>query len=69
MLLRTEFDDCIEFVKKNSIGNIWVEGHSQEKAANHNINVPMYYLPLCDEFLPIEAIKERFANAGKEFRE
>lgn len=63
VLLRIEDEYGVHLVKKWNDNRLTIEGHTIERAASHNINVPAYFFP-CDDKWAMELFKE----AGKEYR-
>lgn len=63
VILRIQDEHGIHLVKKWPNNSMSIEGHTAERAVNHNINVPSYFFPVDEAWA-----KELFKEAGKEYR-
>lgn len=63
VILRMEDEHGIHLVKKWPDNTLSIEGHTNERATNHNINFPAYFFPIDDSWA-----RELFKDAGKEYR-
>ena len=63
VILRLQDDYGVHLMKRWPDGTLSIEGHTSERAASHNMNIPSYFFPVDDEMAA-----ELFREAGKEYR-
>ena len=67
VILKIEEDGHIQFVKKwfsEKTGKFYlsIEGHTPDRALNHNANAPAYFFPIDEKY-----VMDLFKSQGKEY--